>query len=70
MADLGHDGRYTRLRVHRGDRSRPGDARVVAPPVDSPLAKVRTGMGQREVQDLIGAPTDQKTYITGKAFIG
>jgi hypothetical protein len=39
------------------------------PPASSPLAKVQTGMSQREVQNLIGPPSDEKQYITGKAFI-
>jgi len=44
-------------------------AETAAPPPSSPLAKIHSGMGQREVQDLIGPPTDQKFYITGKAWI-
>ena len=39
------------------------------PPAGTPLAKVQTGMSQREVQNLIGPPSDEKQYITGKAFI-
>jgi hypothetical protein len=47
-----------------------GSERVAAPPpASSPLAKVQTGMSQREVQNLIGPPSDEKQYITGKAFI-
>jgi hypothetical protein len=38
-------------------------------PADSPLAKVRVDMGQREVTDLIGPPTDVDSHITGKAFV-
>jgi hypothetical protein len=47
-----------------------GAERVATPPpASSPLAKVQTGMSQREVQNLIGPPSDEKQYITGKAFI-
>jgi len=39
------------------------------PPPGSPLAKVKEGMGMRQVSDLLGQPTDQNQYVTGKAFI-
>ena len=56
--------------AQRGAAPRSGEVETEkAPPANSPLAKVRVGMGQREVQDLIGPPTDQKSYVTGKAFI-
>jgi hypothetical protein len=42
---------------------------VTPPPAGSPLAKVQTGMSAREVENLIGPPSDEKQYITGKAFI-
>jgi hypothetical protein len=42
---------------------------AVAAPADSPLAKVQVGMSEREVQNLLGPPTDENAYITGKAFI-
>lgn len=38
-------------------------------PADSPLAKIREGMGMKEVTDLLGQPTDTNSHITGKAFI-
>lgn len=38
-------------------------------PADSPLAKIKVGMGMKQVTDLIGEPTDTKSGITGKAFI-
>jgi hypothetical protein len=41
----------------------------VAPPADSPLAKVQIGMSPREVENLLGPPTDENQYVTGKAFI-
>jgi len=38
-------------------------------PPNSPLAKVQLGMSKKQVQDLLGAPTDQNSYSSGKAFI-
>ena len=35
----------------------------------SPFNKLEIGMPLRQVTDLIGQPTDQGAYITGKAFI-
>ena len=52
--------------------SRPEEARPTpkaAIPSNSPLAKVKEGMGMKEVQDLIGPPTDTNSHVTGKAFI-
>ncbi len=39
------------------------------PPPSSPLAKVQVGMSEREVLNLLGPPTDENAYVTGKAFI-
>jgi hypothetical protein len=39
------------------------------PPSNSPLAKVTKGMGMSEVAQILGQPTDQNQYVTGKAFI-
>ena len=33
------------------------------------FTRLQIGMGMKEVVDLIGPPTDQGAYITGKAFI-
>lgn len=38
-------------------------------PDSSPLAKVKEGMGMKQVGDLMGQPTDTKEWITGKDFI-
>jgi hypothetical protein len=46
------------------------DGTVVGTPAkNSKFAKLKIGMGRREVEDLIGQPNDQHTYTTGKAFI-
>ncbi|WP_144148693.1 hypothetical protein [Paraburkholderia sp. BCC1884] len=42
---------------------------IGTPAKNSKFAKVRIGMGQREISDLIGQPNDSHTYQTGKAFI-
>lgn len=39
------------------------------PPRRSPFSKLKLGMSAKEVRDLIGEPTDQKTYMTGKVWI-
>jgi hypothetical protein len=39
------------------------------PPKNSPFSKLSIGMSQKQVMDTIGPPTDQKAYVTGKAFI-
>jgi hypothetical protein len=39
------------------------------PARNSKFAKLKIGMGEKEVTDLIGAPTDQSTHMTGKAWI-
>jgi len=33
------------------------------------MARVQVGMTKRQVQDILGAPTDQNNYMSGKAFI-
>lgn len=38
-------------------------------PPDSPFAKVKLKMGSDEVYALIGKPTSEDRYITGKGFI-
>lgn len=42
---------------------------VGTPAPGSKFSRVRIGMGKKEVEDLIGQPTDQGGHITGKAFI-
>lgn len=44
-------------------------AKGVPAPPNSPLAKVQLGMGKKQVKDLIGAPSDENSYATGKAWI-
>lgn len=41
----------------------------VPAPAGSPLAKVQSGMTKKQVKDLLGAPTDENSYATGKAWI-
>jgi outer membrane protein assembly factor BamE (lipoprotein component of BamABCDE complex) len=49
----------------------PAEAPAAAAPIpaDSPLAKIKTGMRIQEVINILGAPTDQNSYATGKAWI-
>lgn len=46
------------------------DGEIGGPPAkSSKFAKIRIGMGQKEVEDLIGVPNDSHDYVTGMAFI-
>ncbi|AEF98781.1 outer membrane protein assembly factor BamE domain-containing protein [Methylomonas methanica] len=38
-------------------------------PADSAFAKIQIGMTQGQVHEILGQPTDTKTYQTGKAWI-
>ncbi|MCK9608896.1 MAG: hypothetical protein M0R33_20845 [Methylomonas sp.] len=38
-------------------------------PADSPFAKIQIGMTQGQVHEILGQPTDTKSYQTGKAWI-
>jgi hypothetical protein len=42
---------------------------VGTPAKNSKFAKLKIGMGRKEVEDLIGHPNDSHTYVTGKAWI-
>jgi len=42
---------------------------VGTPAPGSRFNKIKLGMGMKEVTDLIGQPTDQGAYVTGKAFV-
>ncbi len=57
----------------KAPQAKSGDAKegeIVGTPVkNSKFTKLKMGMGMKEVTDLIGQPTDQGAYVTGKAFI-
>ncbi len=38
-------------------------------PANSPFAKIKLGMTQGQVHEILGQPTDTETYQTGKAWI-
>jgi hypothetical protein len=38
-------------------------------PADSPLAKIKKGMPESEVESILGRPTSQDNHTTGKQFI-
>ncbi|WP_426701760.1 hypothetical protein ACPPVV_01725 [Rhodanobacter sp. Col0626] len=46
-----------------------GSSAEAAPAAGSKFSKIHVGMYSKEVMDLIGPPTDQKSYQTGKAWI-
>ena len=71
-ACAGRAARQTEAAPEAQPKARPANeaaAKPVPPPPSSPLAKVKEGMGMKEVSDLLGQPTDQNQYATGKAFI-
>jgi len=43
-------------------------AKGVAPPADHRMAQVKLGMTSGQVDEIMGSPSNQKSYITGKAF--
>jgi hypothetical protein len=46
------------------------EATIIGTPAPrSKFAKLQIGMSMRQVEDLIGIPSDRKGYTTGKAFI-
>jgi len=47
----------------------PKPPKGVAPPAGSKLAKVSIGMKPDQVKEVMGEPTTQATYMTGKAWI-
>lgn len=51
--------------------SKPAEpARTFAPaPAGSPLSKVQVGMTEQEVRAVLGPPSQENEYVTGKAFI-
>lgn len=50
-----------------GDAENGSLTRLPIPP-ESPFAKIKKGMSMGEVASILGQPTEQETYITGKAF--
>jgi hypothetical protein len=47
----------------------PAMAKGVPAPAGSKLAQVRLGMTKKQVKDILGPPTDENSYSTGKAWI-
>ncbi|OFV92247.1 MAG: hypothetical protein A3J75_07980 [Acidobacteria bacterium RBG_16_68_9] len=40
-----------------------------AAPPGSPLSQIAIGMNKKQVRDILGSPTDENSYSTGKAWI-
>jgi hypothetical protein len=48
----------------------PAPAAVAAPaPAGTKLAQVQVGMTKKQVTDILGSPTDENSYSSGKAWI-
>ena len=44
-------------------------AASVPAPASSPLSKIKIGMSEQEVREILGPPTGENEYVSGKAFI-
>ena len=55
--------------AEKGTGSEAAAAIGVPAPAGSPLSKVQLGMNKHQVKELIGAPTDENSYSTGKVWI-
>jgi len=44
-------------------------AATAPPPASSPLSKIKVGMSEQEVREILGPPTGENEYVSGKAFI-
>ncbi len=53
----------------KSDTSTAPAGTAVAVPASSPLARVQVGMSKQEVGNILGMPTNQVSYSTGKAWI-
>jgi hypothetical protein len=70
MASLAMLTVYAPMSLSAGAGRSDDDVEMIGKPApDSKFAKVHAGMYSKEISDLIGPPTDQKSYQTGKAFI-
>jgi hypothetical protein len=50
-------------------RAEAAAAKGIAPPPDSPLAKVQLGMTDLQVRKILGDPDNANAYMTGKSWI-
>lgn len=51
-------------------QAKPADSRIDGNfPASSPFAKIKLGMAQGQVHEILGQPTDSKQYQTGKMWI-
>ena len=53
---------------HSAQEPAPAAAAVPAP-AGSKLAQVKVGMTKKQVTDILGSPTDENSYSSGKAWI-
>lgn len=67
MASLALFAGYAPLSFSAGAGSTDKLEVIGTPAPDSKFAKVHEGMYSKEIVDLIGNPTDQKSFQTGKA---
>ena len=62
-------GCSTQAAKDTGETAAAGAVAAATAPASSPLSKIQVGMTKKQVSDLIGHPTDENSYSTGKVFI-
>jgi len=55
--------------AENGEAAKKVPAGIAAVPDSSPLAKITIGMSDADVRKLLGEPSDQRAYMTGKQWI-
>lgn len=60
--EMGHGEKVTGINGYEGEITG-------KPAPNSKFTRLKIGMSMKQVRDLIGEPTDEGAYITGKAFI-
>ena len=55
--------------AEKGGSAAKAPAGIAAVPESSPLAKITIGMSDSDVRKLLGEPSDQRAYLTGKSWI-
>ena len=53
----------------KGERDWEGEISGIPASANAPFTRLRIGMSRQQVIDLVGQPTDQGIYVTGKAWI-
>ena len=69
VATMGLGGCAKREPAPAGQHAANAPAASVPVPASSPLSKIKVGMSEQEVREILGPPTGENEYVSGKAFI-